>query len=175
VKIIEKGHPPEADYWAFGAARRCGPAGARAVAGGLASYASETDLKALNDFMGQVDSWRDASVLEAATRLAMNGAASPQARVFAVRHLIQLIQPNYVYTFEGLTRKADTTTTAEYTVYTSACAAQITPPRERAAVGAPLPQGYEAEIRSTLSSLANSSSTPDPVRIAARCLPPRKS
>lgn len=170
AKIIEQGHPPKEDYWAFAAVRRCGQRGAQAIAGGLATYASETNLTALRDFMRQVDDWRDASVFEAAMALAVNGAATPQARVFAVRHLLQLAQPTYVYTYEGLTRKADTTRTAELVVYTSACAAQIAPPMKDPAVGSPLPAGYDARIRSTLAALATSAATPEPVRNAARCL-----
>jgi hypothetical protein len=174
ARIIEKGHPAKTDYWAFGAVRRCGALGANALASGLARYATETNVGVLTDFVNEVDKWRDASVFDAAARLALNPSATPQARAFAVRHLLRLVQPKAFYTFAGLTKGADTTKTGELIVYTRGCAAQITGGLDEPLVGSPLPPGYEAQIRSILLSLANSATTPGPVRNAARCLEARK-
>jgi hypothetical protein len=65
--IIAKGHTSEADDWAFSALRPCGAAGARAFVAGIAHYRTETDVAALEDFMTQVDNWRDASIFDAVT------------------------------------------------------------------------------------------------------------
>src|SRR5947199_9370644 len=99
--IIAKGHPAETDDWAFGALSGCGVVGANAFAAGLAHYTTETNIAALEDFMTSVDSWRDATIFDAVMQLATNSAASPQARVFAVRHLILRLNPQFVYTYGG--------------------------------------------------------------------------
>lgn len=176
AKIIETGRPAEADKWVFNHSRRCGDRATKAFAAGIARYASETDVAVLEEFMTQADNWRDASIFNAMMQLATNNAATPQARVFAIRHLIVLLQPTDLYTYAGLTRKADTTTASGMTVWQPVgCYGQITSAPRGALRGAPLPANYESRIRSTLTSLANSSTTPEPVRYAAICLQSRRS
>ncbi|HET6680037.1 MAG TPA: hypothetical protein VFG84_02475, partial [Gemmatimonadaceae bacterium] len=100
--------------------------------------------------------------------------ATPQARAFAVRHLIVLMQPQYVFSYAGLTQGADTIRTKDFMYFTQGCQAMILAAREGLPVGLPLPSDYERRIRATLASLANTPATPTPVRNAARCLlPPR--
>ena len=92
-------------------------------------------------------------VFDAVTALATDSAATPQVRVFAVRHLILLLQPNFLLTYAGLTRKADTTVTAQLVTWQEVgCVAQmgVSAPH-RSLKGAPLPADYEARIRATLS------------------------
>lgn len=172
AKIIARGHPTKTQDWAYNAVAGCGAAGGRAVATGLQRYANETDVAALEDFMAQVDNWRDATVFQAALRLATNSAASPQVRVFAVRHLIVILQPNMLFTYAGLTKGSDTTRTPEAVMWTVGCPAQMVSHGHGMIRGAPLPTDYETRIRSTLKSLSESSSTPMPVRSAAKCVFP---
>lgn len=172
ARIVSKGYPTSADNGAFRAIAQCGADGARAFAAGIAAYADETDIEVLDQFMTRVDEWRDAAIFDAAMQLATNGAATPQARAFAVRHLIVLLQPQFVFSYAALTNAADTIRTKDLTIFRSACQAMIYAAREGLPVGTPLPADYEARIRSTLASLASNPSTPTPVRNAARCLLP---
>jgi hypothetical protein len=168
--IVAKGRVPARDDAAFGTLRRCGAVGGRAVAAGVAHFATETDISALQAFMSQADQWRDESVFRAIAKLATNDAASPQARVFAVRHLLTLLRPDLLYSYAGITRKADTTVTPEMTsVQLVGCAGQIITAPHGSFRGAPLPTDLKAEIQSTLKSLAQSAATPNPVRYAALC------
>jgi hypothetical protein len=173
--IIAKGHTSEADDWAFSALRPCGAAGARAFVAGIAHYRTETDVAALEDFMTQVDNWRDASIFDAVTALATDSAATPQARVFAVRHLILLVQPNFLLTYAGLTRKADTTVTPDLVTWQEVgCVIQMISAPHGSIRGSPLPADYETRLRETLASLVSSPSVPLAVRYAAGCVPSRR-
>jgi hypothetical protein len=116
-----------------------------------------------------VDNWRDASLLDAALEMATDGSATPEARVFAVRHLIALVAPHYFFTYDGIVR-SDTLRTAEYVEFKRGCAYQITAEQSGNLRGSPLPADYEPRIRTTLKSLAESPSAPTPVRNAARCM-----
>jgi hypothetical protein len=168
--IVAKGHTSQADDWTFSALRPCGATGGRAFAVGLAHYARESDVAALEDYMTQVDNWRDASIFDAVIDLATNSAASPQARVFAIRHLILLEHPQFVLTYAGLTRKADTTVTRDMVVRQEVgCVVQMTSAPHGSIKGSPLPPDYLTRLRATLVSLANSSDVPVPVRYAAGC------
>lgn len=168
--VVSKGRVPAQDDSVFGSLRSCGAVGGRAVAAGVAHFAMETDIPVLQDFMSQVDNWRDESVFRAITQLATNDAASPQARVFAVRHLLMLVRPELLYSYKGLTRKADTTVTPELISWqTVGCTGQVITAPHGSFRGAPLPTDFKDEIRSTLKSLAQSASAPNPVRYAALC------
>jgi hypothetical protein len=168
--VVSQGRVPAQDDSVFNSIRGCGAVGGRAIAAGVAHFATETDIPVLEDFMSQVDQWRDESVFRATTQLATNDAASPQARVFAVRHLFMLLRPELLYSYQGLTRKADTTVTPELTSWQSVgCAGAIITSPHGSSRGAPLPTDFKAEIRSTLKSIAQSASAPNPVRYAALC------
>jgi hypothetical protein len=176
AKVISKGHPAERDNWAFLELSVCGVVGANAFAAGIAHYRTETNIDALDRFFWfGPDNWRDATILTVVTRLANDRTATPQARVFAVRHLIGLLQPRIVFSYADLTQGADTTITADGTTYYSfGCAAQMVSHGGGSLAGAPLPPDAEARIRATLHALAEDPAVPKPVRNAAQCpLPPR--
>ena len=168
ARIVAKGHPQKKEEDAFATLVGCGATGGNAIASGIAQYTTETDLVALDAFMHQADNWRDSTVMAAMTALA---AATPQARVFAVRHLITRVQPSIVYSYAGLTAGNSTTTDAEgTTITTQGCRAQMSSDSGNF-VGTPLPSDYVARARQTLASLVAGTSTPTVVRNAARCLP----
>jgi hypothetical protein len=158
--------------------RRCGVIGASALVAGLAHYTTETNIDALTTFMSEVNNWRDAAIFKAALRLATNRGATPQARVFAVKHLLRLIRPYDIFPYDLLTEYGDTTTTADGQLQRAwptpcwAMAARVSPDGGVSIVGSPLPPDYEATTRTTLASLANDPASPEPVRRAARCMPP---
>lgn len=171
ARVVAKGRLTSEEQEAFRPLSRCGMNGARALTAGLERLTTETDVEALDDFMHQVDNWRDASIFNAVMRVVTNPAASPQARVFAVRHLILLLRPHFMFDYSDLTSGADTTVhpngLVEWTL--TGCSPQITTARRTSVDGEPLPADYETRIRATLSALAGSGSTPEPVRNAARC------
>jgi hypothetical protein len=170
ANIVSRGRTTPTDDWAFSALSACGPAGARAVAAGMAFYRTETNVVALEDYMTQVDNWRDDVVLSAVLELATDDAATVQARVFAVRHLMLLLEPNLLLTYDGLIRKADTTVTRDMVTWQAAgCTAQMVSAPHGSFKGAPLAPDYKERISETFRSLLNSSTTPAPVRNAANC------
>lgn len=173
AKAVAKGRVTREEEDAFHYLSRCGVTGARALAASLAHYTTETDIEVLDDFMHQVDSWRDASIFDAVMRLVTNPAASAQARVFGVRHLVLHLGPHFVLSYSGLsTRGADTTVQPngleKWTLRGCSPEGMISA-RRASREGEPLPAGYGERIRNTLSALASSGSTPVPVRNAARC------
>lgn len=171
ARVVSKGRLTRDEQEAFRPLTRCGVTGAKALAAGLDHLTTETDIEVLDDFMHQVDNWRDASIFSVVIRLVANPTASPSARVFAVRHLILLLGPHFMLSYSGLTSAADTTAhpsgLVEWTL--TGCSPQMTTARRTSIEGESLPGGYEARIRATLSALAGSGSTPEPVRNAARC------
>jgi len=168
--IVAKGRPNEADSWAYAALQPCGSVGPKAFVQGIAKYKDETDIAALEDFMTQVDNWTDASVFQAVTELAMDSTATQQVRVFAVRHLIYLLEPLMLYNYAGLTRKADTTVTAEMSTWQDVgCVGAMRSAPYGSFKGAPLPVDYKRRIRATAASLVSSPTVPMRVRYAALC------
>lgn len=173
AKIVAKGRLSREEQEAFRPLSVCGVRGARALAAGLQHFTTETDIDALDDFMHEVDNWRDASIFDAVRRLVMNPAASAQARVFGVRYLILLLRPHFMLSYAGLsTRGVDTTVRPngldEWTQWGCSPDAMISA-RRTSRDGEPLPPDYEDRVRTTLSALATSGSIPAPVRNAARC------
>lgn len=169
ARIVAKGHPEKKEQDALATLAGCGVAGASAFAAGIAQYTTETDVPTLAAFMDRVDNWRDSTVMEAVVALATNTAASPQARVFAVRYLITRLQPSLFYSYAGLTAGPTTTINAEgTTLTTTGCrASAISDPGDLSAT--PLPADYADRVIQTLTLLINASTTPIEVRNAARC------
>ena len=168
--IVAKGHPEEKEQWALAALHQCGAAGSQAYANGLTSYRSETDTIALDVFMRGLDQWRDANILSVAVALASDAGATPQARVYAVRHLTRLVNPLFFYRYGELVRGTTITTDAsgDMVVMTSGCRTvigSVRPPY----VGVALPADYRTRIRSTLEALASDANAPAQVRNSAKC------
>ncbi len=119
--------------------------------------------------MNQVNNWIDAGIMTTATALATNSAASPQARVFAIRYLLVLVLPYTRFAYQGLAVGDVTTTDAERSVITTTgCRSQLGSERANQS-GTPLPANYASHIRQTLAVLAGDAAAPAVVRNAARC------
>ena len=170
VKIVAKGHPAKKELAAFLTLTSCGTMAADALVTGLSRYTQETDPLVLEEFMHEIDNWRDRRIFNAVISLATNNAAAAPARVFAVRHLLVLANPILLYSFKGLIVIVGevTTSDADGTTTTTGCrAALISDPAGQVAY--PLPPNFHTLIQSTLASLAASGSTPTIIRNAARC------
>jgi hypothetical protein len=171
AKIVSSGHLNATQSWAYLTLSYCGAVGANAFATGLPKYATVSDLAQLSDYMSHVDNWRDASILAAATQLAKNANATVQSRVFAIRHLILLLQPIYGISYAALVSARDSATAPDGSKswFGGGCPAGVASEPRGTVAGAALPVGWEAQIRTTLSTLANSAAAPKPVRTAASC------
>lgn len=168
AKIVAKGHPEKKEAWAFLTLSTCGATAADAFVTGLSHYTYESDPLVLEEFMHQVDNWRDGRIFEAVMSLATNSAAAAPARVFAVRHLLILTHPFLRYPYAGLIVGEVTTSDADLVKTTIGCReAFVSVAANRVAY--PLAPDYAALIESTLASLSASASTPTIVRNAARC------
>ena len=169
-KRVERGHPEKKLDEAFLTLQACGSAAtSRALASALQSYAGEGDPLRLQEFMRNVDSWRDASVLQAARDVASSTAATMEARVFAIRHLLVLANPTKRYAYAGLVAGERTAAEANGMQITTIGCGEMLTSAASDRVGLPLPPDYEVRIQSTLAALVASPSTPPTVRNAARC------
>ncbi len=170
AKIIAQGHPEKKEEWALGVLTNCGKTGADAFVAGIAQQAIVNDTLALETFYSHVDVWRDATIMNALLDLARNTTATPAARVFAVRHLIQLVRTRTRFPYGELVRGSTVTVTPDsMTTYTPGCVAwhgsEI--PDQSAT---PLPADYQITIRTALATLVNDPATPDALKKAARCI-----
>lgn len=169
AQIVEKGHPAKKLGAAFLTLSTCGTMAADALVTGLSQYTQEGDPLVLEEFMREIDNWRDGRIFDAVTALVTNAGAAAPARVFAVRHLLILTHPFLVYSYAGLTVGEVTTSDADLERTTIGCRAMMTS-ESAGQVAYPLPPNYATVIQSTLDSLASSASTPTIVRNAARCV-----
>jgi hypothetical protein len=170
AKTIARGNPEKKIEAAFGTLETCrGTLVSEGLAAGLLTYTDESDVNVLQQFMLQLDSWRDAAVLQAAITVAMNSGANGTARVFAVRHLLILSSPYTRYVYAGLIAGETTRIASDgMSVSTYGCGTMVGSERGNS-VGTPLPADYESRIRETLAALIASPSTPVIVKNAARC------
>jgi hypothetical protein len=170
AKIIRKGHPEKKEEWALGVLTNCGKAGADAFVDGIAQQATVSDTLALETFYSHVDVWRDATIMNASLDLARNVTATPTARVFAVRHLVQLVRARTRFPYGELVRGSTVTVTPDsMTTYTPGCVAwHGSEIPDQSATS--LPADYPTTIRTALTTLVNDPATPDMLKKAARCI-----
>lgn len=167
AKTVEKGHPAHKETAALNALVYCGRAGATGVSGALSQSRLENDVSSLEQFYYIADRWRDAEIMNAAMQLSRDAGAAVPARVFAVRHLLKIVQPGSAYSYSAL---------AAGMVPSTAGNGAVTPPCRHGfssdnggIVGTPLPSDFASQIAIALSQLAGDASVPAPVRNAAEC------
>lgn len=171
AKIVASGSVNPNQRSAYLTLGGCGAVGANAFATGIPKLATVTDTLKLDDYMSAADNWGDAVVYSAAAHLAMNSSATPQARVFAIRHLIGLVQRRSSFDYGGLIAGADTTVLADGTRQFSGCEGGFVSEPAGSISATPLPSDVADQIRATLASLVTSQAAPKQVRAAAACLP----
>ena len=170
ARVVSSGTVRANQRDAYFTLRRCGSVGANAFAAGIAKQATVTDTIRLEDFMTAADSWRDESVYSAASHLAVNTSATAQSRVYAIRHLIGLVETRTRYDYGGLVAGTDTTIADGTREVSVACAGAGGSEPYGSVVVTPLPSDVANQIRTTLASLVASPSAPKQVRAAAACL-----
>ena len=164
--VVSRGRVSANEMWALLNISACGTVGANAIATGIGKLTNHTDTAQFEVFMGAADNWRDASIFNAAMQLANNASATPEARVYAIRHLLTLLQPYHRWTYAGLAESPDSTATQGG----GGCYGYMGSEPRGSIAGSPLPSTYESQIREALSTLANDLAAPQAVRAAARCL-----
>lgn len=169
AKIVSKGHPEKKETWALGRLSICGKLGADALVTGMAQLVSDTDTLALESFFSTVDTWRDGAIMTAALNVASNPNASVQARVFSIRHLVILVRQRVKFRYGDISASPTAATTDEGTTLAPACGAAHGSELPNTAA-TPLPAKYAAVITAALANIDSTSSTPIPVRNAARCV-----
>lgn len=88
--------------WSAGRARHCGQAGFRALASAMRRNARSANLKLLDQITSGTQGLLDRGIYTAATGIAENRAATPEARVFAIRTLVWLVDPGLTVTYSNL-------------------------------------------------------------------------
>lgn len=171
AKIVSSGNVRTSEEDAFLTLAGCGTVGANAYATGIPKLANVSDTVRLGTFMDAADAWRDAGILAASTQLANNESAKVQARVYAIRHLMTLVQPLCRAGYAGLVVAADTTALPDGSQsWTFGCQTHMVSEPLGYLDGTVLPATYKDQIRATLTALAGSPSTPKQVRAAASCI-----
>ena len=161
VQVITTGQPAVKTDWAMTFVRECAEFPA-ALAGALSRARTSRDTAALARLTAPADRLRDGDLFTAAFELARDRAASPEARVFAIRVLMWAYLPGMELSYSHL---IDTNGDGIPT-----CGG-IGPSLHGELVRrTPLPAGWVESGRALGRSLALDSTEVAPVRQAARCL-----
>lgn len=166
--IVRKGHPAHKEQAAWDALVRCGKTGAAATVTAIAQTRVEQDPMALAPFYFRVNQWRDVNIMNAASQIALDPSATVPARVFAVSHLLWLLTPGAIYSYDILTTGAVAVSKPDGLHYTPACRHGLASDNS-SVTGTPLPIGFEIPLGTMLNQLAADVSMPLQVRNAAEC------
>ena len=169
--IVEKGRPEKKEAWAWELLPSCGADGARTFALVLRNSRSATDTLLLEQVIGRLDGWQDASLAAAASEIAGDESASVEARVYAVKFLLGTLRPGAMYTYgrlaAGLQVMKDEAGDLEFT---SQCSASGFATHRNREGGTPLPGDHVPTVWSLLTGLAKDERVPPAVRNAAECV-----
>ena len=138
------------------------------MAAAFRTYRDEPSLAAVDRFTHQLNAWRDADVLQAAITVAEDASATVPARVFAVRHLLILLQPYIRYSYESLVAGPGPTANPDGTVTLRARCAVAVASHRADRTSTPPPPDYVMRIRAVLRAIATGNG-PQEVRMAAAC------
>ena len=160
--------PDEADTSrAFDRVQHCGSKGRDAIIRGMRTLSSTHDPVRIARFMSRLDGWRDASIADEAVRMAADANVASITRVYAIRHLVAILRPRYLITYESLVAPTDSVVTRELVTYNGGCRGSVVALANFSVT--PLQAEHERRIRRTLLQLAENVTTGADVRNAARC------
>jgi hypothetical protein len=142
--------------WAYSYIRTCGARGAAALGAEMLAKRSSRDTAELRSVWDATRGFLDGNLFQAAARIAADGAAGPEARVFAFRALMWSFEPRLELQFAGLVAG------------TGRCVAGM--PFDVATwEGSPLPGNRRKQVEDVARQVLASSSAPEQVRNAAAC------
>ena len=147
----------------------CGKKGAVVLARAMHDSRMEIDPVVLTRLYSDVDLWRDAEVMEAAITLARDASAATPSRVFAIRHLLGLIDRRAEFDYESLIMGTRIVTGASIAQYISG-GCRFAMGSELADVsGTLLPSEFRTRLRAVLRQLSEDATSAVAVPNAADC------
>jgi hypothetical protein len=156
TQVLTTGHPAAKYQWALDKSWTC-PEAAPAIAQRLESHATSRDTAALNALTAPTMYLRDGRIFAVALRIAGSKAASPEARVFAVRTLIYALRPDGQITYAALI-------TPDAFCYGGGPSFH-----QKFTQGSPLPSDYVQQVNAVGQRLMRDSSEPAVIRRVGRC------
>jgi hypothetical protein len=159
IQVVTTEHPAPHEAWAYEAVEHCGAAGGAALASAIDRMRRTDDLAVLDLITRPVIRFTDASVLDVTLSVAGDGGASPEARVFAFRALINLLDPGRVLTYAQLAGTGDA----------RSCFGLPPSLHNEPTTGSPLPADAKSRIREMGTRVSADASEPPHVRRAATC------
>jgi hypothetical protein len=170
-QVMNTGHPERHREWARGYIGSCGTeTWGRAAAAAVRRSRMSQDRRTLEAEWASAHLLRDSVLFAAAMEIAGDANSSIGARIFAVRYLIRLIDPNPVVTYDLMARGLDAKGRR-----TSPCYERTVAGRLAEYPGVPLPADLRGRIAALLRRVYVDPAQPAEVRSAALCLgrPPR--
>jgi hypothetical protein len=159
IQVIATGVPAPHHEWAYETAIYCGTAGGAAIAQAILRSREGNDLTALDMITRPVRQLTDATVLRAALSVAGDASATPAARVFSFRALINLLSPGRVLTYSQLAGTSDD----------RSCFGLGPSLHSERLLGEPLPADASRAIRELATGVAADEQAEPEVRRAATC------
>jgi hypothetical protein len=164
-QALRTGHPGPKVSWARTFLPNCRPEQwASAATAALSRLRTSTDEGMLRVEWGSVHLLRDATVFTLARSIAADPTASTPARIEAIRHLAELVDPNGVYDLltQGVPGRGR--------VVRPFCASGRDAGELFHFNGTPLPGDAREQIRGVGAQLRDDATAPDTVRRAGECL-----
>jgi len=157
--IVRRGSPSLPDEWAWARVYGCDEAGRAAVRDAWESLRSETDTTRIAAVYNRLWSFRDGALFDVLRSTFMDGAASPQVRVYSAMFLVgQLLDhddPDYA-TFSATTPD-------------QVCVADVVSDRS-ISTGTPLPSDARNQVMSAAADVLSDAGAPAAVKNAAHCV-----
>jgi hypothetical protein len=164
-QILTTGTPAPHWEWARGYIPYCGyDVWGRVGAGVVQRLKTSTDTLRLAAEWRNLNFLRDSTLFRTALDIASDEAASPEARVFAMRYLLSLSDPNGGYEYGALAERG------EIPGMQPRCTTGQIAGKVHSYEGIPIPPDYHEQIRAAASALLDRDSAPPVVHSAALCV-----
>ena len=169
VKTVENGHPAHKETSALAKLASCGKDGATVMARAVTESRTEADPTVLLHFYWDVDLWRDAQVMDAAIALARDPSAATPSRVFAIRHILGLLNRRAEFDYAGLLEGVRVVTEASGAQYVTGGCRFAMGSEVADLSGTALPADFRTRLRAVLLQLSGDTGVTSAVRNAAAC------
>jgi hypothetical protein len=161
ARFVQNRRPAHKQFAALNYLLECGSTGAAATIVALEQTRDESDLTVLAEFYLLMRSWRDAALLQASLKLALDPTAKSAARVHTIGYLLELAHPGRIYGYDAL---VDGVRSAHMP-----CVRGLANHSRGASVGETLPPDFTTQIETSMRALVGTVATPTEVRNAASC------
>lgn len=162
ARFVQNRRPAHKQTAALNYLLECGSTGAAATVVALEQTRDEGDLTVLAEFYLLMRSWRDAALMQASLKLALDPTATGAARVHTIGYLLELAHPGRIYGYDAL---VDGSRSAHMP-----CVRGLANHSRGTSVGEALPPDFAAQIKTAMRALVEGVATPTEVRNAASCV-----